>query len=200
MVGSYGLAKLAKVTPYGKWGIRALAFVNALKAGWQSSLNENHAEASDTATKKVLGELKKNKELSDEMLSNAKRAAVDTYGITEKEADELIDSEVAFTMYQSGIGGLNPRNLKHGYEYYKKARQLGDNGADTQFERDMMATAGGDVLEAALMATPYGALANRSKVIGRAVAGAAVGATIGEFSGFGVPGSVIGGIGGGALA
>ncbi len=200
MVGSYGLAKLAKVTPYGKWGIRALAFVNALKAGWQASLNENHAEASDTATKKVLGELKKNKELSDEMLSNAKRAAIDTYGITEKEADELIDSEVAFTMYQSGIGGLNPRNLKHGYEYYKKARQLGDNGADTQFERDMMATAGGDVLEAALMATPYGALANRSKVIGRAVAGAAVGATIGEFSGFGVPGSVIGGISGGALA
>lgn len=200
MVGSYGLAKLAKVTPYGKWGIRALAFVNALKAGWQASLNENHAEASDTATKKVLGELKKNKELSDEMLSNAKRAAIDTYGITEKEADELIDSEVAFTMYQSGIGGLNPRNLKHGYEYYKKARQLGDNGADTQFERDMMATAGGDVLEAALMATPYGALANRSKVIGRAVAGAAVGATIGEFSGFGVPGSVIGGVGGGALA
>jgi TPR repeat protein len=34
-------------------------------------------------------------------------------------------------MYQSGIGGLNPRNLKNGYQYYKEARKLGDNGADT---------------------------------------------------------------------
>jgi hypothetical protein len=33
------------------------------------------------------------------MLSNAKKAAIDTYGITEKEADDLIDSEIAFTMY-----------------------------------------------------------------------------------------------------
>jgi len=64
----------------------------------------------------------------------------------------------------------------------------------------MMATAGGDVLEAALMATPYGWLANKSKVIGRAIAGAAVGAGIGEFAGFGVPGSIIGGAGGAAIA
>jgi hypothetical protein len=64
----------------------------------------------------------------------------------------------------------------------------------------MMATAGGDVLEAALMVTPYGALANKSKVIGRAVAGAAVGAAVGEFAGFGVPGSIIGGVGGATMA
>ena len=64
----------------------------------------------------------------------------------------------------------------------------------------MMATAGGDVLEAALMVTPYGALAGKSKVIGRAIAGAAVGAAAGEFAGFGVPGSIIGGAGGAAFA
>jgi hypothetical protein len=34
VIGSYGLSKLAKVVPKGKWGIRALAFANALKAGW----------------------------------------------------------------------------------------------------------------------------------------------------------------------
>lgn len=83
MVGSYGMAKLANILPKGKWAMRSLAFANALKAGWQASLNENHAEASDTATKKTLGELKKNKELSKEMLSNAKQVAVDLYGLTE---------------------------------------------------------------------------------------------------------------------
>lgn len=200
MVGSYGLAKLANMLPKGKWAMRTLAFANALKAGWQASLNENHAEASDTATKKTLGEIKKNKELSQEMLSNARQTAINLYGLTENEANRLIDPETAFTMYQAGMGGLDPRNLKHGYQYYKEARKLGDNGADTQFERDMMATAGGDVLEAALMVTPYGALASRSKVLGRAVAGAAVGATAAEFAGFGVPGSVIGGAGGAVMA
>ena len=200
MVGSYGLAKLANVLPKGKWAMRSLAFANALKAGWQASLNENHAEASDTSTKKVLGELKKNKELSKEILSNARQTAINLYGLTEDEANKLIDPEIAFTMYQAGMGGLDPRNLKHGYQYYKEARKLGDNGADTQFERDMMATAGGDVLEAALMVTPYGALAGKSKVIGRAIAGAAVGAAAGEFAGFGVPGSIIGGAGGAAFA
>ena len=200
MVGSYGMAKIANMLPKGKWAMRSLAFANALKAGWQASLNENHAEASDTSTKKVLGELKKNKELSKEMLSNARQTAVDLYGLTENEANKLIDPEIAFTMYQAGMGGLDPRNLKHGYQYYKAARKLGDNGADTQFERDMMATAGGDVLEAALMVTPYGALAGKSKVIGRAVAGAAVGAAAGEFAGFGVPGSIIGGAGGAVMA
>lgn len=200
MVGSYGMAKIANMLPKGKWAMRSLAFANALKAGWQASLNENHAEASDTATKKVLNELKKNKDLSDEMLSNAKQTAVELYGLTEYEADKLIDPEIAFTMYQAGMGGLDPRNLKHGYQYYKAARKLGDNGADTQFERDMMATAGGDVLEAALMVTPYGALAKKSKMLGRAIAGAAVGAAAGEFAGFGVPGSIIGGAGGAVMA
>lgn len=200
MVGSYGLAKLANILPKGKWAMRSLAFVNALKAGWQASLNENHAESSDTATKKVLGELKKNKDLSNEMLHNARQTAIDLYGLTENEANNLIDSEIAFTMYQAGMGGLDPRNLKHGYQYYKEARKLGDNGADTQFERDMMATAGGDVLEAALMVTPYGALAKKSKMLGRAIAGAAVGAAAGEFAGFGVPGSIIGGAGGAMMA
>lgn len=200
MVGSYGMAKIANMLPKGKWAMRSLAFANALKAGWQASLNENHAEASDTSTKKVLGELKKNKELSKEMLSNARQTAIDLYGLTKDEANKLIDPEIAFTMYQAGMGGLDPRNLKHGYQYYKAARKLGDNGADTQFERDMMATAGGDVLEAALMVTPYGALAGKSKVIGRAVAGAAVGAAAGEFAGFGVPGSIIGGAGGAVMA
>jgi hypothetical protein len=82
MVGSYGLAKLASVVPNGKWSIRALAFANALKAGWQASLNENHAEASETATKKTLSELKKNKALSNEMLNNAKQVATSVYGIS----------------------------------------------------------------------------------------------------------------------
>jgi len=63
----------------------------------------------------------------------------------------------------------------------------------------MVATAGGDVLEAALMITPYGALAKRSKTIGKAIAGAAIGAASGEFLGFGVEGSIIGG-GVGAIA
>lgn len=209
MVGSYGLAKLANVLPKGKWAMRSLAFANALKAGWQASLNENHAEASDTSTKKVLEELKNNKALCDEMVSEAKKVAtnytlsfggVNPYKMSQEEADKLITPEVAFTMYQAGMGGLDPRNLKHGYQYYKTARKLGDNGADTQFERDMMATAGGDVLEAALMVTPYGALANKSKVIGRGIAGAAIGATAGEFAGFGVPGSIIGGAGGAMMA
>lgn len=200
VVGSYGMAKIANALPKGKWAARSVAFANALKAGWQASLNENHAEASDTSTKKVLGELKKNKDLSKEMLHNARRVAIDMYGLTESEANGLIDPETAFIMYQAGMGGLDPRNLKHGYQFYKAARRLGDNGADTQFERDMMATAGGDVLEAALMVTPYGALANKSKMIGRAIAGAAVGAAAGEFAGFGVPGSVIGGAGGAMMA
>lgn len=65
------------------------------------------------------------------MLSNAKQTAIELYGLTEYEADKLIDPEIAFTMYQSGMGGLDPRNLKHGYQYYKAARKLGDNGADT---------------------------------------------------------------------
>lgn len=64
----------------------------------------------------------------------------------------------------------------------------------------MMATAGGDVLEAALMVTPYGAIAGRSKVFGRFVAGAGAGAVAGEFLGFGVPGSIIGGAVGGMAA
>ena len=63
-----------------------------------------------------------------------------------------------------------------------------------------MATAGGDVLEAALMVTPYSAVANRSKILGRAITGAAAGAAAGEFLGFGVPGSIIGGAAGGVMA
>jgi hypothetical protein len=66
--------------------MRALAFTNALKAGWQASLSENHAEASDTATKKTLNELKKNKKLSDEIVSNARQVAVNLYGLTDSEA------------------------------------------------------------------------------------------------------------------
>lgn len=62
----------------------------------------------------------------------------------------------------------------------------------------MMATAGGDILEAALMVTPYGRLAGKSKAIGRAIVGAGMGAALGDF-GFGVPGTVIGGVAG-ALA
>jgi hypothetical protein len=46
--------------------------MEALRNGWQSSLHENHGEASDTSTKKVLGELKKNRELSNEILSKAR--------------------------------------------------------------------------------------------------------------------------------
>ena len=50
----------------GGYSVEALeaAFANALKAGWQASLNENHAESSETATKKTLDELNKNKKLS----------------------------------------------------------------------------------------------------------------------------------------
>ena len=200
MIGSYGLNRLAKVTPYGKWGIRALAFVEALKNGWQASLNENHAEASETATKKALDEINKNKSLSDEMITKARKTAIDLYGLSDNEAKELIGAEEAFTMFQGNIGGLDPRKLENGYEFYKNARKLGDNGADTQFERDMMATASGDVLEAALMVTPYSAWAKKSKLLGRAVAGAAIGGAAGSAVGFGIGGSIIGGIAGGAVA
>jgi hypothetical protein len=96
-------------------------------------------------------------------------------------------------MFQGGVGGLDPHTLRSGYSYYKAARQMGDAGADTQFERDMMATASGDILEAALMITPYGALARKNKILGRAISGAAIGAAAGEFLGFGTGGSIIGG-------
>lgn len=198
-VSAYGLNKLAKISPKGKWSIRAVAFAEALRNGWQASLNENHAETSDTATKKVLNEISKNKPLADEIVKNAREVAKNIYGLDDKEAKELVNDEVAFTMYNSNIGGLDPRKLDNKYEYYKTARKLGDSGADTQFWRDMVATAGGDVLEAALMITPYGALANRSKVFARSVSGAAVGAVAGEFLGFGVPGSIIGGVSGAAI-
>lgn len=200
MVGSYGLNRLAKVIPTGKWGVRALAFAEALKNGWQASLNENHAEASETATKKALDEIKKDKSLSNEMVTKARKTAIDLYGLTDNEAKELIGAEEAFTMFQGNIGGLDPRKLENGYEFYKNARKLGDNGADTQFERDMMATASGDVLEAALMVTPYSAWAKKSKLLGRAVAGAAIGGAAGSAVGFGIGGSIIGGIAGGAVA
>ena len=200
IVGSYGLHKLAKVAPKGKWAIRTLAFAEALRNGWQASLNENHAESDETATKKALEEIKKNKPLSDEMVKKARQTAKDVYGVSDSEANELIDEETAFTMYNSNIGGLDPRNLENSYAYYKNARRLGDSGADQQFWRDMMATAGGDVLEAALMVTPYSAFAGKSKIFGRAVAGAALGSAVAEFSGMGVPGAVIGGIAGGAAA
>ena len=200
MIGSYGLNRLAKVIPTGKWGVRALAFAEALKNGWQASLNENHAEASETATKKALDEIKKDKSLSNEMVAEARKTAIDLYGLTDNEAKELIGAEEAFTMFQGNIGGLDPRKLENGYEFYKNARKLGDNGADTQFERDMMATASGDVLEAALMVTPYSAWAKKSKLLGRAVAGAAIGGAAGSFAGFGIGGSIIGGVAGGAIA
>ena len=193
MIGSFGLNHLAKVIPYGKHTIRAIAFANALKAGWQASLSENHAEASDSATKKVLNEVKKNKELSDEMMQVAKDTATRLYGLSNSEANELVTPEVAFTMFQAGLGGLDPRQLKSGYQYYKAARKLGDNGADTQFARDMMATASGDLLEATAMVFPYSAIAKKGKVLGRAIAGAAIGASAGEFAGFGTPGAIIGG-------
>lgn len=199
-VNAYGLSKLAKIAPKGKWALRGLAFAEALRNGWQASLNENHAEADETATRKAVDEIKKNKALNDEITQNARQAAMKQYGISEDEAKEWIDTEAAFTMYNSNIAGLNPRDLENQYEYYKNARRLGDNGAETQFERDMMATAGGDVLEAALMVTPYGAIAGRSKVFGRFVAGAGAGAVAGEFLGFGVPGSIIGGAVGGMAA
>jgi hypothetical protein len=64
----------------------------------------------------------------------------------------------------------------------------------------MVATAGNDVLEAALMVTPYGAWAKKSKILGRAVSGAALGAAVGVSSGFGVGGTMIGGVVGGAAA
>lgn len=122
------------------------------------------------------------------------------YGLTQNEVDELVTPEVAFTMFQAGMGGLDPRTLKSGYQFYKAARRLGDNGADTQFARDMMATASGDLLEATAMVFPYSAIAKKGKVLGRAVAGAAIGASAGEFAGFGTPGAVIGGVAGGAVA
>lgn len=200
MVGSYGLSKLAKIAPKGKFALRTLAFVEALRNGWQASLNENHAESDETATKKTLEEVKKNKALSEEMVNNARAVAKSLYGVSDFDAKNLIDEEVAFTMYNSNIGGLNPRDLENNYDYYKNARRLGDSGADQQFWRDMMATASGDVLEAALMVTPYSAIASKSKMLGRAIAGAAIGGAIGEVSGFGTPGMVIGGIGGGVAA
>ena len=103
-------------------------------------------------------------------------------------------------MFQGGVGGLDPHTLRSGYSYYKAARQMGDAGADTQFERDMMATAGGDVLEAAWMALPIGRLASKYKSLGRAVVGGGVGYAAGEMAGFGVGGGAIGAVGGAIAA
>lgn len=122
------------------------------------------------------------------------------YGISEKEADELIDPSIALLMYQGNIGGLDPHTLRNGYSYYKAARQLGDLGADTQFERDMIATAGTDVLESAWMTLPIGRLAKKYKTLGRAITGGGIGFAAGEMSGFGVEGGIIGAIGGGIAA
>lgn len=59
-----------------------------------------------------------------------------------------------------------------------------------------MATASNDVLESFLMVTPYAWASRKSKLLGRAITGAAVGGSIGYASGFGSPGMVIGGAGG----
>ena len=71
-VNAYGLSKLAKVAPKGKWALRGLAFAEALRNGWQASLNENHAEADETATRKAVDEIKKNKALNAEITQNAR--------------------------------------------------------------------------------------------------------------------------------
>jgi hypothetical protein len=126
------------------------------------------------------------------MLSKAKSVAMQEYGISKEEADELIDPSTALLMYQGGVGGLDPKTLRNGYSYYKAARQLGDIGADTQFERDMVATAGTDLLESAWMALPIGQLASKYKTVGRAIAGGGIGFALGEASGFGLEGSAIG--------
>jgi hypothetical protein len=93
-----------------------------LRNGWQQSLNENHAEASETSTKKAIEEIKKNKELSNEMLDHARAVAMNVYGLDAKDAIDLVDENTAFIMYQGGIGGLNPRKLQNSYDYYRSAR------------------------------------------------------------------------------
>lgn len=124
MVTSVGIEKVAKKIPNAtlRNTVRALSFVETLRNGWQQSLNENHAEASDTSTKKAIEDIKKNKDLRNEMLSKARNVAVSMYGLDEEDANKLIDDELAFTMWQGGIGGLNPRKLENGYDYYKAAR------------------------------------------------------------------------------
>lgn len=201
MISAYGLNNIARKVGGSKtkFTLNVMSFISALRNGYQQSLNENHAEATEVSEKKAVAEINKNPELKKEMLSGAKNVAMRDYGISKEEADNLIDPSIALMMYQGGIGGLNPHTLRSGYSYYKAARQLGDPGADTQFERDMMATAGSDVLEAAWMALPIGRLASKYKTLGRAVAGGAIGYAAGEMAGFGVGGGLIGGAAG-ALA
>lgn len=203
MISAYGLNNIARKVggSKAKFTLNAMSFISALRNGYQQSLNENHAEATEVSEKKAVAEINKNSELKEEMLRGAKNVAMRDYGISKEEADNLIDPSVALMMYQGGIGGLDPHTLRSGYSYYKAARQLGDPGADTQFERDMMATAGSDVLEAAWMgmALPIGRLASKYKTLGRAVTGGAIGYAAGEMAGFGVGGGLIGGAAG-ALA
>lgn len=202
MISAYGFNKMASkvLSTPAKWTLRSAAFVSALRNGYQQSLNENHAEATEVSEKKAVAEIEKNQNLKREMLSKAKAVAIRDYGISEKEADELIDPSTALLMYQGGIGGLDPKTLRNGYSYYKAARQLGDIGADTQFERDMVATAGTDLLESAWMALPIGQLASKYKTVGRAIAGGAIGFAAGEASGFGLEGAAGGAILGGVAA
>lgn len=202
MISAYGLNNLArKVTgSKGRFALNAMSFLSALRNGYQQSLNENHAEATEVSEKKAVAEIEKNPALKKEILENAKSTAMSLYGISEKEADELIDPSIALLMYQGNIGGLDPHTLRNGYSYYKAARQLGDLGADTQFERDMIATAGTDVLESAWMTLPIGRLAKKYKTLGRAITGGGIGFAAGEMAGFGVGGGVIGAIGGGIAA
>lgn len=195
MISAYGLNNIARKVggSKAKFTLNAMSFISALRNGYQQSLNENHAEATEVSEKKAVAEINKNPELKEEILRGAKNVAMRDYGISKEEADNLIDPSIALMMYQGGIGGLNPHTLRSGYSYYKAARQLGDPGADTQFERDMMATAGSDVLEAAWMALPIGRLASKYKTLGRAMAGGAIGYAAGEMAGFGVGGGLIGG-------
>jgi hypothetical protein len=62
MISAYGFNKMAsKVlnTP-GKWTLRTASFISALRNGYQQSLNENHAEATEVSEKKAVAEIEKN--------------------------------------------------------------------------------------------------------------------------------------------
>ncbi len=124
MVSSYGLNKIASKVggSKAKFTLGAAAFISALRNGYQQSLNENHAEATEVSEKKAVSQIEKNPALKNEMLDKAKNTAIREYGISQEEADNLIDTSTSLLMFQGGIGGLDPHTLRSGYSYYKAAR------------------------------------------------------------------------------
>jgi hypothetical protein len=84
MISSYGLNKIASKVggSKAKFTLGAAAFISALRNGYQQSLNENHAEATEVSEKKAVGQIEKNPALKNEMLDKARKTAIREYGIS----------------------------------------------------------------------------------------------------------------------